>query len=298
MARLFSLHDSRPALREGARVGLFAPSGVYSPDLLHAGSELLRSWGLVPVAAPHLGSSHHYLAGSDSERLSDLVWAMSDPSLDAAWLVRGGYGILRLLPLVPWDRLSWDRPVVGFSDATGLFVSMRKRGFFGAIHAPVAQALAGHVNASSREALRCFLMEREAVEWPLTVADWSANVSEPFEGPLVGGNLCTLATLCGTSFGIESEKGILLLEEVGEPPYKLDRLVTQLRLSAALDAFHAVVLGELLDCNPPDGTPWTLSEVLADLFGSLGVPVLLGAPVGHGEVNKPFRYGTLVRVTP
>jgi muramoyltetrapeptide carboxypeptidase len=277
-------------LQPGARVGVFAPSGNFDPGRLEAGLSLIRGWGLEPVLAPGLGLRHRYLAGDDEARLADLIWAMSDPGLDAAWLARGGYGLTRLLHRIPFDALP-RRPVIGFSDASALFAALARRGAGLPVHGPVLQSLADLADDASRVALRNLLMEGRG-------ASWRGRVLRPgaASGRLVGGNLCTFASLAGTPWALQAAGAILLLEEVGERPYKVDRLLTQLLRSGALDGVCAVVLGSLEGCEEPGQRDWSAELIVAEGLAELGVPVLAGLPVGHGTRNHAFPWGVEARL--
>jgi muramoyltetrapeptide carboxypeptidase len=129
-----------------------------------------------------------------------------------------------------------------------------------------------------------FLLEGEA---------W---VNGSAEGPLVGGNLTLLASLCGTRHQLDARGAILVLEDFAEAPYRIDRMLQQLRSARALDGIHGVVLGDFVKCDPPAGATWGLRDVLLDHLGSLGVPVLAGLPIGHGERNRAFVWGARARL--
>ncbi len=271
-------------------MGVFAPSGNFDPSRLEAGLAWVRSKGLEPVLSPGLGRRHRYLAGDDELRLSDLIWALTDPGLDAAWMARGGYGLTRLLHRVPWAAVP-PRPVLGFSDATALFSGMWAAGVGQPVHAPVLQSLVGHSDEASRHALEGLLFGGQG-------ASWSGRrlVEGDAVGPLVGGNLCTLASLAGTAHSLACRGCILLLEEVGERPYRVDRLITQLIRAGTLDGVNGVVLGELSDCTERGEPGWDAGLILAERLRELGVPVLAGMPVGHGASNHAFPWGVEARL--
>lgn len=293
-----SLPSTKPLLRPGSRVGVFAPSGAFDSIRLEAGVEVLRSWGLEAVFAPNLRAPpHRYLSAPDASRLGDLCWALGDPDLDAAWLVRGGYGILPLLPQIPWERLRRDRPLIGFSDATLLLDALASRGFQHTIHGPVIQTLPSHIDDASREATRAFLIEGAGARWVLEEF-CGPRIEAPIEAPLRGGNLCSLATLCGTPFQPVLAGAILLLEEIGEPPYKVDRLLCQIEQAGLFQGIQGVVLGAFADCEPAEGASFTLRDVLRERLSPLGLRVWAGAPVGHARRNEPFRVGGSVRCEP
>jgi muramoyltetrapeptide carboxypeptidase len=281
-----------PLLKPGARVAVVSPSGVHDPARLAQGVALGESWGLSFAMGRHHESRFRYTAGTVSERAADLVWALTDPDIDAVWFTRGGFGTAHLLEAVPWDRLD-DRPVIGFSDATALFTAMwaRQRGV--AVHGPVLHSLADHADARSRAELRQLLLEGGPMHLP---GRRVAGPAAPVEGPLVGGNLCVLASLAGTPFAPSAAGGVLLLEEIGERPYQVDRLVTQLDRSGALDGVRGVALGEFIAPRHPADAGVDIVEVICDLLAPLGVPVVAGLPIGHGTRNAAVRLGAVVRL--
>lgn len=278
-------------LKPGARVAIVTPSGVPDPGRLARSLDLLRAWGLDPVLGPHVGAVHRYTAGPVAARAADLRWALTDPAIDAVWFGRGGFGTAHLLDGLPRGALD-DRPILGFSDATALFCALAAAGAGRPVHGPVVHSLADLVDDDSKNALRAW-MAGEPVRLP-------GKSLGPFPGevvaPVVGGNLCVLASLCGTPWAPRFAGKILLIEEIGEAPYKIDRLLTQLRQSGALDGVVGLALGEFTGCNPPAGAAYTLDEVLADLAGSIGVPVVTGLPVGHGARNWPVPLGARARL--
>jgi muramoyltetrapeptide carboxypeptidase len=264
---------------------------------------MLAEWGYTPVPGPNLEARHPhgYLAGTAEARTADLTWALTAPEIDAVWIARGGYGCVHCLPFLPWPRIA-PRPVIGFSDVTSLLLALSQNTRAVGIHAPTLDNLAEGTDAASREALRELLANggetgfegRAAVEPGIAV-----------EGPVLGGNLCVLASLAGTPWALQAEGALLVLEDVGEPAYRLDRMVTQLLASGDLDGVRAILLGEFLDCPVPEGLGYTLEELLIALFAPLGVPVVTGLPVGHGQANRPWYYsgwgrlaGGVLRISP
>ncbi|MCP4808927.1 MAG: LD-carboxypeptidase [Proteobacteria bacterium] len=269
-------------LQPGARVGVFAPSGAFDPTRLAAGMALASSWGLELVESPNLRARHRYLAGTDEQRLADLEWALGSPELDACWMARGGYGITRLLDRVDWDRVA-DRPMIGFSDGTALLVALRQRAGVAGVHGPVLHSLADLTSGPSRAALRDLLLGGTSPR--------VGGEGDPPDGPLVGGNLCVLADLCGTPDQLDARGCVLLLEEIGEPAYKLDRMLRHLRRAGVFDGTVGVVLGQLTSCHAPEGADYTAEDVVLELLGELGVPLVRDAKVGHGRLNRAFVFG-------
>lgn len=283
-----------PLLRSGDRVAVVASSGIFEPERLAAGMALLRRWGLEPVEAAHLHARHRYTAGTVQERRDDLVAALQDPEIQAVWLARGGYGAVHLLDGLA-DALVDDRPLIGFSDATALFCALDRAGVGCRVHGPVLHSLADLADGASQDALRGLLLEGgpqvlpgEALCGPWRVA----------EGRVVGGNLCVLASLAGTPWALDGHDAIVVLEDIAEPPYKLDRMITQLRLSGAFDGVRGVALGSFTGTRVPEDADWTLDELLSDLLEPLGVPVVHGLPVGHGTRNHAWLHGAIGRLDP
>ncbi len=263
------------------RVGVFSPSGAYDVDRLERGMAWLRSLGAQVVPAPNLGRTHRYLAGKDSERRADLEWALSSPGLDVAWMARGGFGLAKICEPLP--KVAPGRTVVGFSDGTALHAALWKAGLCG-LHAPVLHSLHDQADLASQVRVVDCLLGRSDVAW--AGESW---IPGEISGPLVGGNLCMLASLAGTGLQPDLSGCILLLEEIAEPPYKLDRMLHQLLASGMLDGVVGVALGEFVGtATPPE---WTLRELMVELLESLDVPVLANLPVGHGSANQAFYWG-------
>lgn len=273
-------------LRPAARIAIVSPSHSFTPARLLAGVERLKEWGYQPEILPVTqgvmeGKSFRYFAADDEARVQELVQAFSG-DYDAVWMSRGGSGMARLLPSLPWEKLK-KVPFLGFSDATTLLNALAERGF-PAIHGPVLQSIADTLNETSRQALRLFLQGQ-----PQSIAGEMWNPGEA-QGSLVGGNLCVLASLCGTPAALQASNKILLLEEIQETPYKVDRLLTQLRLSGTLAGVRGVVLGQFVGCHPPAETPWSLKDILMEHLGTQ-IPILANVPIGHGADNHPVQLG-------
>jgi len=279
-------------LFNGARIGVISPAGLADPDRVAKGMAMARSWGLDLVAAPNLGRQHRYYAGTMPERRADLIWALSEPTLDAVWYARGGYGSVQLVDVLASLEPS-RRPVIGFSDATALFSAMLKQGWGRPVHGPVLHSLADHADEASQQALRALLVQGE--QQTLTGRHLCGPAGE-VSGTLVGGNLCVLASLAGTPWALDSGGGILLLEDVGEPPYKVDRLLTQLHKSGGFRGVQGIALGRFHGSQPPEGADWTLEDVLRDALAHLGVPVVCGLQIGHGTANHAVVLGAPYRL--
>ncbi len=293
---------SGPLLLPGARIGVIAPSGVVMPARLGHGLAVLQSWGFQPVVGKHVLAVAGHTAGSVAQRREDLRWAMTDPGLDAIWFARGGFGSMHLLEdlvrLVGHPSMVHGRPVLGFSDATAFLAALYRdhalvldvrtrnpRGLLG-VHAPVITALGDLASDVVRERVRAMLTEGSGFRAS------PAHVGGPrrsVRGPLVGGNLAMLASLAGTPHALRSHGAIMLLEDVGEPVYRLDRMVTQLELSGGFMDVAALALGSF-SAAPGERDPHAEAFMEQRLAG-LGVPIVAGVPVGHDPDNEPWVYG-------
>ena len=274
-------------LPANARIAVIAPAGVPETVQLAESMTLLADWGFRVVEGRHLHEKHRYNAGTVLERSADLSWALTDPQIDAVWLARGGYGCVHCLPHLPVEGPA-DRTVIGSSDATALLVALRARGHRNLIHGPMLESLARRIDVESRRWMHDLLAGRNEAHIDVTHV---CGPREDAAGPLIGGNLTVLASIAGTPFSMDSAGGIVLLEDVGEALYRLDRYVMQLRLSGAFERANAILLGQFTRCPPAPGSIGTWMEVLRDLLEPLDIPVLATDAIGHGERNLAWRYG-------
>lgn len=274
-------------LKQNANIAVIAPAGIPNLEGVEAGIVLVESWGYRVSRARHIVDKHHFTAGTREARTSDLVWALSDESIDAVWLARGGYGCMQCLPHLP-ARLPDARPVIGCSDATALLTYLDKRRGGPLVHGPMLETIATRVDDATRSHLRKMLAGETNLRIP---AEHFAGPAYSVNGRVVGGNLCVLASLAGTPWALDSKDAIVVLEDVTEAPYRIDRLIMQLRLSGALDGALAIALGDFVKCEPQAGADYTLHDVLREALEPLGVPVWFGLPTGHGSTNLAWRVG-------
>jgi muramoyltetrapeptide carboxypeptidase len=281
--------DKRPpALQPGDTVAVVAPAGPVPRDTFFRGLRVLEGRYLA-LHDEELFSRDGYLAGSDTRRAAELNRYLRDPQVKAIVCARGGYGLLRILPLLDADALrERPRPIVGFSDVTALLAWAHGTAGIRSIHGPVVTQLAELPTSDAAALIR--MLEEPAPSGPW-FRDLQSAVPGRARGPLLGGNLEVLSRLVGTRYFPRLQGAILVLEEVGERPYRLDRTLTQLLLAGVLDGVAGVVVGRLEKCDEPDGTGPTAAAVVRERLGPLGVPLCFGAPVGHGERNKAFPFG-------
>jgi muramoyltetrapeptide carboxypeptidase len=284
-----------PRLAPGDTIRLVAPSGPLPPDELEAGARLLGERYRVRYDPGTLLKSEGFLAGPDPDRLADLNAAIADPDAKAVVMARGGYGLLRILPFLDADLLrAGPKPLVGFSDGTALCAFAARAGV-ASVHGPVVTQLP-RLPEEDRQALYG-LLERPGQG--LLLSELESVVPGRVQGPLLGGNLEVFSRLLGTPFLPDPTGAILFFEEIGERPYRIDRLITHLDLAGVFSVAAAVVVGELKDCQEPAGSKLaspSVEAVLEERFGRLAIPVVFGAKIGHGTRNVALPYGTLAEL--
>jgi muramoyltetrapeptide carboxypeptidase len=278
-------------LKPGATVGLIAPSSPVSAEAYEKALQNMKDLGFKVKVGQHARADKGFLAGTDAERLHDIHWAFSDKEIDAVWCFRGGYGLSRLLPAVNYSLIKKNPKIfIGYSDITALLVAIFQNTGLVTFHGPVATSdFTDYVKTHVLDAL----MNPEIPHKIEHAPDNLANSSPLFKpeiitpgrcrGPLTGGNLSLLSAMAGTPAGLKNLKGkILFLEDIEERPYRVDRMLTQMRQSCDLRSLAGIALGVFEGCNPPAGRPTqTVQEVLRDLLGDLGIPVIYGLSFGH-----------------
>ncbi len=274
------------ALRPGATLGIAAPAFPIDAASLRAGTDALRAAGFRIRRRRDPTRGRGYLAGSDAARARELTALARDPSVDAILCVRGGYGCQRMLPgLDPALFRRAAKPLIGFSDVTTLLLWQRRLAGLVGFHGLMFNAPQGPAEA-----------EVEAFADVL-----SGSVPAPFQGEgrrrglargrVTGGSLTLVAASLGTPWEIATKGAILLLEEVGEKPYALDRMLSQLAAAGKLDGIVGVGIGHLQGCTDRKRAEPDAETVLLELLAPLGVPLVFGLPFGHGSPNLTWPMG-------
>ncbi len=278
------------ALRPDDRVAVIAPASSFERGAFEAGLALIAGRYRAEYGGG-LFERQRYLAGSDARRLAELHAALADPGIRAVFCVRGGYGATRLLAqraLHP--PVGAPKPLVGFSDITALHLWLQAHGRI-SIHGPVLTQLPRLRPATCTRLFE--LLESAQPAAPLTgTATYVEGVAE---GPLLGGNLSVFTRLLGTPFMPPLDGAVLLLEDQGERPYRLDRMWTHLELAGVFARVRGLALGSFTACEEPDAG-YTSGEILRELAQATGLPCAAGFPVGHGDVNEPVALGVRVRL--
>jgi muramoyltetrapeptide carboxypeptidase len=274
-----------PRLRQGDPIGVLAPAGPVEHDELRPGIEALESLGFPVVLSSHAFSRTGYLAGGDELRLRDLHAMFEDERIKAILCARGGYGVLRLFENMDFELVrKHPKILVGYSDITALLLAVYRKSRLVTVHGPVLRDM-GKNRGRNLASLMNLLTSREP--FALQCREGRAVIPGSAEGRLIGGNLSLITHLLGTPFMPSPEGSLLFVEEKGEALYRIDRMLTHLRLSGFLARCEGVMIGSFEDC----GDPSEVDALIEERLGDLGVPVMTGLPVGHGEENVALPIG-------
>lgn len=279
-----------PRLREGATVGMIAPAGaVFNPDRIDGVREDLAALGLNSRLAPNALAVRGYLAGTDQQRADDLHTMIADDSIDAILTLRGGWGVARMLPLLDFDLIRrYPKIIMGFSDITSLLIAMYARSGLVTFHGPVGISTwndfsVHYVRSVLFDGDETFMQNPVPAEFPVDPSSRIRTIARGVaRGKLVGGNLTVLTGMIGSDYLPDFKGHILFLEDVREEAYRVDRMLTHLKLAGVLDAVEGVVWGHCSRCEPDRlERSLTLEQVLDDHFRHLGKPVFYGSAIGH-----------------
>ncbi|ADD43057.1 S66 peptidase family protein [Stackebrandtia nassauensis] len=277
-------------LSEGDVVMLVSPGGSPNATSVDKGIALLESWGLTVRVAEHALDKFGYLSAPDADRLADLNAALADPEVRAVMATRGGYGTQRIIDEVEFPDAD-PKLIIGYSDITALHLAAYKRADTASLHAPMA-AWNSNNTAETEKALRGALFTTDPVVLTRDPAEPTAGVevAGTASGILLGGNLSMLCSEPENRNGLDLDDAILFIEDVGESPYRVDRLLTELLRAGTLKHVAGVAIGQFTDStgNPGD---WTVAEVLRDRLTPLGVPVIGGLRIGHGADPRVMPLG-------
>ncbi len=301
-----------PSLQPGAHIGLIAPSSpIYEEENRQKAIHLLEDMGFFVTVGQSVNEQRGYLSGSDACRAGDVNRMFQDPAIDAIVCLRGGYGAARLLPMLDYEAIRKNpKPFVGFSDITALHCAFQVKCGLVSFHGPMAGA---HWPVGLRE-------NKSRAGWLRAMSDTAPlGLMEnpdgtPFEvfregeaeGILTGGNLTVLNNLIGTEYLPDLNGKLLLLEDVGEKPYRIDAMLTQFRNTGLLNQCAGFILGDFTDCGGDPGKPTlTLHEIFSDLLPP-DKPILQSVHAGHGRdkitlpLNIPYRIcgNTLTALSP
>lgn len=284
-------------MQEGDTVGVVSPAGPVDSVDLEKGVRELEALGFRVVLGKNVLRAHRYLAGSDQEKVEDLHTMFLNPDVRAIFCARGGSGTARLLPFLDPSILRKNPKIfIGSSDLTSLlFYLVQKIGMV-AFHGPmVAPNLGQSPSGLTLQGIR-MLCHPEAFLNPIRFDGLRCLRSGTAEGTLVGGCLSLLCAALGTPDEPDTDGTILFLEDVNEPPYRIDRMLTQMRLAGKLKGVRGIIFGKMINCHPGEGENYSLEDVLLDLLKETSGPILFGLPAGHGRDQLMLPLGIPVQV--
>ncbi len=287
----------KPApLQEGDTVGLITPSTYTSdPDTLATVERTIRYFNLKAKWGRNVRKKFGYLGGTVQERLDDLHDMFRDPDVKAVFAIRGGYGSAQLLDRIDYDLIrSHPKIFIGYSDITAMHLAIHQKTGMVTFHGPVVLS---HFTPYTQEHFRKALFESGPIgavtnphETNPLRPEHTLRTVRPGKarGRLIGGNLTLISTTMGTPYEVDTRGKIFFCEDVDEEPYRIDRMLTQLRLAGKLDAAAGIIFGECSDCRPKDYKPsfnstFTLGEITDNILGDLKIPVLAGLTIGHTD---------------
>jgi muramoyltetrapeptide carboxypeptidase len=282
------------ALPPHARIAILAASGPSDRSRIEEGARAIEREGHTVTLASNLDSRYAgYLAGSDDERAEELNRFLRDPNFDAFFFARGGYGAMRILDRIDYEAIAANpRPIVGFSDVTAIHQAVARKAGVASFHGPMVNldfhaGLTPDINAW----LWGVLQGRAPMSWPVS-AD-SVICEGDAEGFLFGGCLALTTSLTATPYDYWVDGGIWFWEDVDEPPYRIDRMLTHLRLSGRMRSIRGVIIGALKDC----GEDAELLRLFREFFSPFSIPVVRGLPFGHHGNNLLMPIGARARLS-
>jgi len=276
-------------LKRGDTVGLIAPGSAFSKKAYKRTIENLKKLGLKYKNSENLFGQYGFVAGKDEDRIEDLHQMFEDKEVDAIWCVRGGYGTTRLLYDIDYELIKNNpKIIIGYSDITALLQAITKMTGLITFHGPVGSSELTDYNlenikkvlfsGSENIGITQYTDEEQKNEYKSYILK-----KGKMRGELLGGNLSLLSALAGTKFDLDVKDRIVFIEDIGEKPYRIDRMLTQFIQSTNLEQASGILLGVFNDCDVVEGTEGslTLKETLKDRLGNLGVPVYYGFSIGH-----------------
>jgi len=277
------------AIAPGATIGIAAPGGPVHPALLAGGRAVWEAAGFRVVHRADIVERQGYLAGDDDRRVAELAELIADPNVDAIQCARGGYGVMRILDrLDPAAFRAARKPLVGYSDGTALLLWQRRCAGLVGFHGPMLER-GEDIDPAAFRALVAALTG--AIDDAGLIWSGMGRVAGRGTGRLVGGNLVLVLASLGTPWEIDTRGAVLLFEEVNEPPYRIDRMLQQLRAAGKLDGVVGIATGAFTGCIDEDYPQPTAEAVVEDVARALGVPLVTGLAFGHTKNNHAWPVG-------
>jgi len=269
----------------GRTIGIVAPASPFETGKFETGLDVLKAMGFQIFVPGAVKDRTGYLAGSDHRRAALINELFADPDISAIWCARGGYGSMRILPFIDYELIcSNPKPFVGASDVTALLTTLYSCCHIPVFHGPMIVSF-----ADADERTRLSARQAFAAAERITIKAEPAQVLRPGSatGKVIGGNLTTLSHLMGTPFEPDFSGHLLFIEDIGEAPYRIDRMMTQMKMAGKLSHITGLLLGRFCDCGPMD----EIHAIIKAVFQDLLIPILSGFPAGHGYPNLMLPMG-------
>ncbi len=276
-------------LKQGDTIGICAPSGSFDNHKFKKGLEIIKDMGFKVRVPEDIHAKKRYLAGNDSLRAKVITDFFVDTKVKAIMCARGGFGAIRILDYLDWQAIEKNPKLfIGFSDITALLVSLANLSQMKVIHGPNITSLA-EADEETKDSLYELLIHGSTgmrVNTPVIINKGLCG------GRLLGGNLATMNHLVGTKYQVEFKDSIFFLEDTGEPPYKIDRMLTQMKMAGCFKGIKGVVAGSFKDCENIE----MVQEIIKEIFDEYQVPILAGIESGHGRINLSLPLGVEVKM--
>jgi muramoyltetrapeptide carboxypeptidase len=283
-------------LKSGDTIGICAPSGSFDKLKFEKGLEVIREMGFNPSVPKDIYETKRYLAGNDSLRAGVITDFFADKNVKAIMCARGGFGAIRILDLIDWKIVKKNPKIfIGFSDITALLINFTKLPLMKVIHGPNIVSL-DRAEQKTRDSLYQLMTIGSAGD-SSKVRNISLNAPVVInqgscKGKILGGNLATLNHLVGTIYQPQFKDCILFIEDTGESPYKIDRMLTQMKMAGCFKEIRGVVAGSFKDCKNLQ----MVKEIIEEIFSEYQVPILAGLEAGHGRINLSLPLGVEVKL--
>jgi len=272
-------------LKPGDKIGIAAPAGPFDRELFLRGARILEEMGFKVHVPEGLLDARGFLAGTDKHRAEIVNQLFADKSVEAIVCARGGYGSLRILHLLDFDTIAQNPKIfIGFSDITALLTVLFDRCGLVTFHGPVVTSLAD-ANRTTKQSLSQALSSDRKLD--VEVTGGVTVKSGSGEGILCGGNLTTLCHLVGTPFAPSFANKLLFLEDRAEAPYRIDRMLMQMKLAECFQGLAGIVLGTFEDCGPIE----EIINIIKEIFADCQIPIMAGLDAGHGKHNLTLPMG-------
>ncbi len=276
-------------LKPGSMLGVCAPSARFDTEKLNLGIGVLKELGFKVKVPVEIFKKKRYLAGDDMVRANVINSLFLDPEIDGIICARGGYGAIRILDHLNWDIIKQNpKPFIGFSDNTAILLAIIEKTGNGVIHGPNVVSFA----QAQKKTMDTFYETLNTSFDKIDIAN--GRIIKPGEctGVLKGGNLATISHLLGTRYQPDFKEAVLFLEDIGEPAYKIDRMLTQMKMAGLFEGIRGVIIGSFENCDNDE----YVEDILFEIFEEYNVPVLSGLNSGHGKVNLSICMGTQIKM--